>query len=59
MYIGGSWVSLQMADTIFILWAVAGAVLVVAVWWLTRQRPTKRPDKEAITRRRQGKRQKR
>lgn len=59
MYIGGSWVSLQMANTIFILWAVAGAALVVVVWWLSRQRPTKRPDKEAVSRRRHGKRQKR
>lgn len=57
MYIGGSWVSLQMANTIFILWAVAGAVLAVVVWWLSRQRPTKRPDK--LSRRRHGKRRKR
>lgn len=59
MYIGGSWVSLQMANTIFVLWAVAGAALVVVVWWLSRQRSTKKPDKEAVGRRRLGKRRKR
>lgn len=59
MYIAGRWVSLELANTIFILWVVAVAVLGVVVWWLSRRRPPKSQAKEAVTRRRRGKRHKR
>lgn len=59
MYIAGRWVSLELANTIFILWVVAVAVLGVFVWWLSRRRTPKSQAKEAVTRRRRGKRHKR
>lgn len=45
MHIAGRWVSLEVANTIFILWAVAVAVLGVVVWWLSRRSPPKNPAK--------------
>lgn len=59
MYIAGRWVSLETANTIFILWVVAVAVLGAIVWWVSRGRPPKSPTKEALTRRRRGKHRKR
>lgn len=59
MYIAGRWVSLDMVHTIFILWAVAVALLGIVVWWLSRPRAPKNSPKEAVTRRRRGNRRKR
>lgn len=59
MYIAGRWVSLEMANTTFILWVVAVAVLGIVVWWLSRPRAPKSSAKEAVTRRRRGNRRKR
>ena len=55
MYIAGRWVSLELANTIFILWAVAVAVLFVVVWWVSRRSPPKSPTKDTVARRRRGK----
>lgn len=59
MYIAGRWVPLETANTIFILWAVAVAVLGAIVWWVSRGRPPRNPTKEAPARRRRGKHRKR
>lgn len=58
MYIAGRWVSLETANTIFILWAVAVAVLGAIVWWVSRGRSPKSPTKEVPARRRRGKHRK-
>lgn len=59
MYIAGRWVSLDMVNTIFILWAVAAALLGIVDWWLSRPPAAKSSEKEAVTRRRRGNRRKR
>lgn len=59
MYIAGRWVSLEIANTIFILWAVAVAVLCAIVWWVSRGRPPKSSAKDAPARRRRVKHRKR
>lgn len=59
MYIAGRWVSLDVANTIFILWAVAVAVLGVVVWWLSRRSPPKNPAKGKVARHSHSKRLKR
>lgn len=59
MNIAGRWVPLEVANTIFLFWAMAVAALGVIVWWLSRRRAPKRSDKEAITQRRRSNRRKR
>ena len=59
MYIAGHWVSMELANTILILWVVAVAVLGIVEWWLSRRRPAKSPAKDVVIRRRRGKRHKR
>jgi hypothetical protein len=56
MYIAGRWVSLELANTIFILWLGAVAVLGAIVWWMSRRRPPKSPAKEVVSGRRRGNR---
>lgn len=57
MYIARRWVSLELANTIFTLWAVAVAVSFVVVWWVSRRSPPKSPTNDTVTWRRRGKRQ--
>lgn len=59
MYIAGRWVSLDMVKTIFVLWAMAVALLGIVVWWLSRPRAPKNSAKETLRRRRRGNRRKR
>ena len=59
MYIAGHWVSMELANTILILWVVAVAVLGIVEWWLSRRRPAKSPAKDVVIRRLHGKQHKR
>ena len=46
MYLAGRWVSMELANTIFILWVVAVALPGIVIWWLSRRRPPKSPAKD-------------
>lgn len=59
MYIAGRWVPLEVANTIFVLWAVAVVALGIVVWRLSRRYAPKRSAKQPVTRRRRGNRHKR
>jgi len=39
MYLGGRWIPLELANTIFILWGLAVIILAAVVFWLSRRRP--------------------
>lgn len=56
MYFSGSWVSTELASTIFALWGVAVATLGIVVWCFWRRSPPKGPSSKSSKVRRHIKR---
>jgi hypothetical protein len=49
MHFGGRWVPMQVADTIFLLWAIAVVIVGAVLFWLMRSGRSTKVDRDTST----------